>query len=88
MRSISDVIIRSLIWMLLKIRQELIYQVISKGNPNFKIQVKFTLSALVSKVAPLGFGLFIDKDIFAIGSINNSYYKYLFCYLQLDKDNS
>lgn len=42
----------------------------------------------ISKVAKLKFGLFIDEDIFTIDSINNSRYKYLFCYLQLGEDNS
>lgn len=48
------------------------------GNPNLKMQFKFSLSATISKVVDLGLQLLIDKDIFAVNSVNNSHCKQLF----------
>lgn len=62
-----------------KIRKESIYQMTLEGYLNFKIQIEFTLFTAISKIAVLEFGLFVDKNIFAMDSINNSYCKYLFC---------
>lgn len=58
------------------------------GNPNLEIQVKFTLSRAASKIAILGFGLCIDKDIFAVYFIDDSCCEHLLYYLQLREDNS
>lgn len=44
------------------------------------------VNAAAFKVVVLGFGLLIDKDIFAIDLFDNSCYKHLFYYLQLGKD--
>ena len=75
-------------WMSLKIRQESIYKAILKGNSNFEIYVRFILSAVTSKLAVSRFRLLIDKDIFIMGSINNSCCKHLFYYLQLSENSN
>ena len=52
------------------------------------MSVKFTLSIMAYKKMMLGFELLIDKNIFAVNSVNDSYCKYIFCYLQLSEDSS
>lgn len=59
-----------------------------KDNPNFKIQIRFTFSMTALKIAELRFGLLVDKNIFAIGFIDDNCCEYLFCYLQLGEDNN